>query len=346
MSNIGTLASFRKNAFPLLLYSSLVIGTPACLPMCAPALEPLVPGRPALVGLKAAVETVDEITVNAKLPSTPAWHVQLRREVVEGKTRWVFAERSDRPEFRDLADDSFVDHFLETLSTFETEAEAPQGNDSIFGFTPHRIEVRLRRKNAEGKSVEDTLLLGDTTGLSNAYFRRRANEKQTWIGRGAFVSFLLNLREPDSFAWKYPYFASHEQFLGLELEKTLAPNAGKWNFTRRFERDEKTWIAGNRPVDRETTILLERLVRQRVLAWPEETGGKLPSDFPTVADWRIQAVLSESESETLEIFFALDRVYGRNPKRSSRVFELYPEFAGTLRALTQLRSTQARSGTK
>jgi hypothetical protein len=344
MSNIGTL-TFPKNAFRLLLLS-LVASTPACLPMCAPALEPLVPGRPVLVGLKAAVETADEITVSARLPSSPAWRVQLRREILGSRKRWVFAERSDRPEFRDLADDSFVDHFLETLSTFETEAEAPKGTNEIFGFTPYRLEVRIRRKNTEGKSVEDNLLLGDTTGLSNAYFRRSPSETPTWIGRGAFVAFVGNLREPDSFAWKYPYSAAHDQFLGLELEKMLAPAAGKWGFTRRFEGDEKNWIVGSRPVDRETAIVLERLIRQRVLAWPEETAGKLPSDFPSEPDWRIRANLADGESETLEIFFALDRVYGRNPKRSTRVFELYPEFAGTLRAFTQLRSTQARSGIK
>jgi hypothetical protein len=351
MSNIATHLR-RKNAFPLLSLTLLLASVSACLPTCAPPLEPLAPGRPVLTGLKATVAEIEEISVQAKLPSSPAWQIRLRREERGGRRRWVFAERSDRPGFQDLADDAFIDHFLETLSTFEAEEKAGEGTDEIFGLAPYRLDVRIRRKDADGKALEQTLLLGDATGLSNAYFRRRADEKETWVGRGAFVSFVGNLREPESFAWKHPYLASHEEVKALTLEKSAEPNAGKWIFNRRFERDEKVWSAGAKDgkpatdakaVDRDTALMIERLLRQRILGWPDESPAP---ELLEKADWTIRLETAEPGEETLDVYFVLDRIYARNPKRTPRLMELYPEFAGTLRAFTQLRSTQVKSGTK
>jgi hypothetical protein len=347
MSNIGTHPR-QKNVFPLLSLTLLLASISACLPTCAPPLEPLVPSRPVLTGLKATTADVEEIAIQAKLPSSPAWQIRLRREERGGRRRWVFAERSDRPGFQDLVDDAFIDHFLETLSTFEAEEKAGEGTDEIFGLAPYRLDVRILRKGADGKMLEQSLLLGDATGLSNAYFRRRASEKETWVGRGAFVSFVGNLREPESFAWKHPYLASHEEVTTLTLEKTSPPNEGKWIFNRRFERDEKVWSAGKnasdtKGVDRDTALMIERLLRQRIFGWPDESPAP---ELLAKPDWTIRLETAAAGEENLDVFFVLDRIYARNPKRTPRLIELYPEFAGTLRAFTQFRSTQTKSGTK
>ncbi len=299
-------------------------------------LEPDLPvGRPALgTAATSGNPSLSHLEISARPPGIRAWTVGLERGL---NGTWRLESRSDRPgDSGDLADTKLVDHFLEILGTFATEAPSGGGNDAVFGMNPPRMEIHL----GEPKD-EKVLRLGETTGPNGIYFRLGAetpnSNPKTWIGRGALIAFLPTLETPDSFVEKSPYFAPIETIQSVTLAKLEGKDRGTWEFNRNGPR----WSAGKIPLDDTKNELVERIFRQRLIHVLPAT------ENPDLAhsDWKITVRTAEGE-ETLTIGFLLNSVYARNPARSHRALELYPELAGALRAFTQARFTPRKSGTK
>lgn len=299
--------TLRKSAFPLFLL----------LAACTSKPEPLVLGKAALPNLVREKDRVTEIRVNARIPGTEAWRIRLARDE---KKLWNLVERSDAAG-SDLADSALVAHLLENLSSLIAEEEAPSGSDSIFGMTPYRVEVQL----AYDDKRTETLLFGDVTGGGNSIFFRREKESTTWIGRGALVLLFASFQSPDFFALKTPYLGSYSDLSEIALEKTFGPDAGKWSVKKK--------PGGSWPE------VVDRILHER---WERMT----PKADVSSPDWRLRFTISGLPEQTLEIFFAPDGVYGRNPARTSQTMVLYPDFAAALRAFTQARFTPVKSSTK
>jgi hypothetical protein len=300
----------------------------------APSGPDLPVGRPALSAAGApAPESITRIEISARLPSISPWNARIEKE--DGV--WRITSRSDRPEeTAEPADSARIDHLLEVLSTFSTESSAGTGEDSGFGLDPYRMEFRL----SDGKTTT-VLRLGDPSGTYGIFFRIGRDEKEsrakTWVGRGALIQTVPSIGSPDSLVNPSPFFASPGSIESLRLKKLRDPGRSSWSFVR----DSGRWLNGGRPIGEEKTALLERLLHQRISRVVPETGSADRGD----PDWTIE-IRSPSGEEKLSVVFSLNRVLGRNPSRSTRTLELYPEFAGTLRAFTQARFTADRSGTE
>jgi hypothetical protein len=312
---------------------AIVLGTAGCTREMP---EPdLTLGRPALgTAATSGNPALSRLEISARPPGTRAWNVRLERGI---NGTWRIESRSDLPgDPGDLADTKLVDHFLEILGTFNTEAPSGGGNDAVFGMNPPRMEIRL----GEPKGAK-VIRLGETTGPNGIYFRVGSDSTttavKTWIGRGALLAFLPILETPDSFVEKSPYFAPIETIQSVSLAKLEGKDRGSWE----FNRDGPRWFDGKVPLDEAKGELVERIFRQRLVH-------VLPAmENPDLAhpDWKITVRTAEGE-ETLTIAFLLNSVYARNAARSNRALELYPEIAGALRAFTQARFTPRKSGTK
>jgi hypothetical protein len=278
--------------------------------------DALVPGRPAFGPVKT-----DSFVITTRLPGSPEWGATLTR--ADGGWKVVTPDGET-----DRADAAFTEHFLEILSTFETVEEAGKGTDAGFGFAPYRVFVRFSPSGP-------TLQFGDPTGGAGIFFRRIAGdrklkpEERTWIGRGALVPFIANLRDPSAFRSKSFFSGRIEDVERITLERT--EGGATWSIDLRKDAS---------PADRPVRELADKLVHQRIQGLDRAAK---PEGKP---DWKILLELAGGRRETVEVFFDLDRVLARNPARSDAMMELYPEFAGTLRAFTQARSTQVRSPTK
>ncbi|MBS1964166.1 MAG: hypothetical protein JST04_18280 [Bdellovibrionales bacterium] len=299
------------------------------------ASEPSLPlGRPALssAGLPAAA-SMNALEISARLPGIAPWKVRLERS----GGAWMTFSRSDRPQDRELADSKLVDHLLEVLDTFATEAEAGKAPEGELGFNPYRVEFRVPG------APRPLLELGEASGPNGVAFRV-AGGKKIWIGRGALLAFLPAFEKPDAFSNKLPYALDFDAIDSVRLEKTAGKGRGAWEFLRAgdewFARESKGF--GKKPLPAEKAAILERVFHQRLLAL-------LPiSRLPDLAhpDWRITVRNQSGREEMLELLFAQNNVFGFNPVRSNRSLQLYPEFAGSLRAFTQARFTPLKSGTK
>lgn len=297
--------------------------------------EPSLPfGRSALsaAGLPAAT-SLKSLEVSARFPGIAPWTVRLERV----GDAWVILSRSDRGDGRELADAKLVAHLLSVLDTFATEGEAGKAPAGDLGFNPYRVEFR-----APG-APEPLLQLGEASGANGVAFRV-AGGKKVWIGRGALFAFLPAIETPDAFAHKLPYALDFESIDSVRLEKTSGKGRGAWEFLRGgeawFARDAKG--VAKRPLTGEKAAILERIFHQRLLA-------VLPiARLPDLAhpDWKITVRSQSGREETLDLLFAQNNVFGFNSVRSERSLQLYPEFAGTLRAFTQARFTPLKSGTK
>jgi hypothetical protein len=201
------------------------------------------------------------IEVSTQIPSRDPWRVRLERE--QNSPGWRVTFRSDTPNSIDQADSAFVRHWIDVLYSFATEGELPNpktGDDrktnADRGFSPYRIEVRLRGDSSP--ETETHLLLGDPHGMGILFKRghgkepgrKSSPEKTTWIGRGALTLFLGNLSSPDAFVNKSVFSQSIERFERISLEKTLAPNSGTWEFSRSA-------------APREASLLIDRILHQR-----------------------------------------------------------------------------------
>jgi hypothetical protein len=275
-------------------------------------------------------ESISRLEISARPPGISAWNARLEKDATG---RWHLVARTDRAgDTSDLADQKLVRHFLEVVGSFATEAPAGTGNDAGFGLNPYRMEIR-----ASDLGSTKILRLGDPVGLTGIYFRVGEASKKTWIGRGALIAFLPTLETPDAFLDKLPYSVSLDEIRGVRLEKLREPDRGVWNFSRNGDR----WFVGKLPLSAEKAGLLERIVRQRVVR-------VLPlSNRPDFRhpDWKI-TVRTAGGEETLAVTFVLNDIFAANPARSDRGLELYPEFAGALRAFTQARFTSRKSETK
>ena len=284
-------------------------------------------GRPVFDALGApAGGATTAIDLASRAPGIAPWSARLEKK----SGVWRIAARSDRPgDAGDLADGKLVDHLLEIVSTFTTEATAGNGNDASFGLNPYRLEIRLGEKAR-------LFQLGDPTGTNEIFFRVGARG-QAYVGRGALIAFLPTLRTPDDFVSKSPFLAAVEEFRSVRLEKLHTPDRGVWEFARAGNQ----WLAGKIPLNQEKTITVDRIFRQRLLrVLPEST-------LPELADpdWRL-VVRGANGDETLAIAFPLNEVVAKNTGRIDRALALYPEMAGALRAFTQARFTPLKSGTK
>lgn len=285
-------------------------------------------GRPVIEALGVPARgPFSRLEIAARPPGVTAWNARLEK----GLNGWRIFSRSDRPgDPGDLADSKLVDHFLEIVGTFSTEATAGAGNDSIFGLNPYRLEIRIDAPTGK------TLQIGDPAGTNGVYFRV-GSTGTVGVGRGALIAFLPTLETPDSLVAKSPFFAPLEEIASIRLEKLEGAARGTWE----FDRADDGWRQGKSPLSADRNALLDRVFRQRLVR-------VLPAgESPELAhpDWRLTVFTARGE-ETLALAFNLDQVLGRNPARSDRRLELYPEFAGALRAFTQARFTPRRSGTK
>lgn len=320
---------FDSTLFLPIFFVLFVGGTASCTPRST---EPDLPlGRPALGAAVAAANGAGaRLEISARPPGIPAWNVRLEKGL---NGAWRIVTRSDRPgEPGDLADTKLVEHLLEILGTFSTEAAAGDGNDAVFGLHPGRLEIRLGESEAA-----KILRLGDSAGLNEVYFQLGSETAKTWIGRGALVAFLAMLETPDSLVAKSPFFAPIESVHAVTLVKLEGKDRGTWTFARVGEQ----WLAGKIPLNEEKNILLERIVRQRLVRLLP------PAENPDLShpDWKI-TIRTDAGEETLTVGFLLNEVFARNPARSERAFALYPEAAGALRAFTQARLMPRKSGTK
>ena len=294
--------------------------------------EPDLPlGRPVFGSKETSGNAaLSRIELSARPPGTPAWNARLEKGL--GGT-WRIESRTDRSgETSDLADTKWVEHFLEVLGTFATEAKSDSGNDALFGLNPYRMEIRL----GEPGSAK-ILRLGEPTGPNGIYFRLGTGPTKTWIGRGALTAFLPMLETPESLVEKSPFFAPIEAIQSLTLRKLEGADRGEWEFVHSGTR----WLTGKIPLNDEKNELIERIVRQRLVRLLP------PTENPDLAhpDWKITAHTASGE-ETLTVAFVLNEVFARNPARSDRAIALYPEAAGALRAFTQSRFTPRKSGKK
>jgi hypothetical protein len=315
--------------FTFRTYSLFTFGLYAAISGCtssAPTLE-LSPGHPVLANIGApSASAIDRLEITARLPSIPAWTLRLRKDDLGV---WRMTSRSDLPDSgADLADAKLVTHLIEILESFTSESSSQNGTDASFGMTPYIFEARL----SSGTTTK-ILRLGELVGPTGIYFRVGEESKKTWIGRGAIIPFLATLSTPDSFISKSPYTIEVPGVETLTLEKLVDPGRGRWT----FKRDGDLWLNGEKKLSLEDSARIERVARQRVhhLASASES-----IDF-THPDWRITM-----GTETMDVLFHLNSVYGKNVKRSERALVLYPEFAGALRAFTQARFTPVKSGTK
>lgn len=331
MSNIA-MKAFR------ILSTLLVLLSITALAACSfqPSDPDLPLGRPVIDAiLSPPHELPSHLEIAARPPGVAAWRTRLdRKRTPQGGEKdavWKITNRSDGQGVPDdLADSKLVDHFLEVLGTFVTEAPADHGNDATFGLNPYRMEIQI------GESPEKALQLGDAAGPNGIYFRIGPKGK-VWIGRGALVLFLPTLETPDHLVDRSPFFAALKDVQSVRLEKLLGKDRAAWEFSHSGEH----WMLGKTPLSEENSTLLERIFRQRLIHVLPVTD--LP-DFHR-PDWSLKIRTPRGE-ETLELTFSLNQVFAKNPERSNYWLELFPEFAGALKAFTQARLTPVKSGTK
>lgn len=300
----------------------------------APHADTPVIGASVLTGF--APESVSEMEVSMRPPSHAAWRVRLQRT---SDSEWRLLNPQGTS---DLADAPLIEHFLKVLATFTTEAKAGNGTDEIFGFTPYRVEIRIKSKTGvNGPEKETLLLLGDPTGSTEIFFRREA-KAPPFIGRGALIVFLGHLQASSAFHLKSPFLGRYEDCTRIEFEKHERMGKGRWV----FDREGGKWrqSSGKAILKPEQEALIERILRQRILHVENPV---LPT-LPTKPDWTLRIVSGNGNTPSQEvgIFFLLDQIFAVNPQRGKLPVELYPEFAGALRLFTQAEFTRVKSGIK
>lgn len=323
---------------PLSVITAITVGITVTGMACTRnPLPPLAAEAPVLAAMGAPKPAaIESIEVSMRTPSDPAWRIRAEKRGVEN---WELTYRSDEPTLRDRADARFIDHFLEVLSTFSAESKADAGSDSTFGFSPYRVEIRLRAGDQES-----ILLFGDPVS-SQIYFRRELGgkvgresktEQDTWLGRGALILFLGNLQNPGAFQYKSIFLEPYEVYDRIELEKKQGADRGRWI----LERVDGSWLNQGRSINGDQAMIVEKLLRQRFIQLVS-----VPVDLPRIPDWTLR-LSSKGQTETVAITFTPGHALAVNPARSKSAAELYPEFAGALRAFTQSRFTPDKSGTK
>lgn len=329
------LAKFFLNLRVILMITiGIAITGSACTRKTLPPLASEAPVLASIDGPKPAA--IESLEVSVRTPSDPAWRIRAEKR---GSGEWELTYRSDEPTLRDRADARFISHFLELLSTFSAEQKADPGSDSTFGFSPYRVEIRVRAGDKES-----ILLFGDPVS-SQIYFRRDVGgkvgreakaEPDTWLGRGGLILFLGNLQNPGAFQYKSIFLEPYDAYERIELEKKEGADRGLWV----LNRVDGSWLNEGRAINAEQAIILEKLLRQRFIKLLP-----VPNLFPSTPDWTLR-LFSQGKTETIAITFAPDQALAVNPARSSSAAELYPEFAGALRAFTQARFTSVKSGIK
>lgn len=307
------------------------------LPFCSSSKEEreLVTGKPVFQGF--VPETVKEIEISLRPLSDSAWRVRLKRE---GTAEWKLTERSDLPGVSDLADSALIEHFLRTLSTFNTELKAGKGRDESFGFTPYRADILLNN--------ETHLYLGDPTENAGIFFRLKL-DGATYVGRGAWVALLGHIQTPAAFQFKSAFLGLFENYQTLELEKLEGKDRGRWIFNR-AQGQWATRATPTRELSEEQLALIERIFRHRILriVLPDEAAPVLPKkpDWIFRIDTEGDGAEGRTQPQEIKIYFILDQVFAVNPQRGIQPVEFYPELAGALRAFTQSGFTRVKFGIK
>ncbi|MBC7384934.1 MAG: hypothetical protein H7301_02080 [Cryobacterium sp.] len=332
---------------PFVLSSSVIVYFClwGLLSSCTEKLDPLPIGQPTLLGMRGpSSAAIERLEVSLRAPATPAWHVRVEKSVTG---TWKLTSRSDGEEKGDVADRKLVEHFLETLNTLSTEGPAGSGTNATFGFEPYRVEVR-----AATSQKETILQFGDPTGDS-IYFRRSADgkpgqvakpENKTWIVRGALIPFFGHLKSPAAFQLKSPWISEIESIARVILTNASSLPEKTWT----FERRGNDWKHGNSLLSGIDSTSLDQILHQRLVRLVSADSAKKEnlSVLTEKPDWTIRVVDTQGKEETLFVSLILNQTYGRNPVRTDRFIELYPEFATAIRAFTQARFTPDKSGIK